>query len=192
MQETRFDPWVRKIPWRRKWQPTPVFLPRKSHGRRSLVGYSPPGRKESDTTEQLHSKFSLCNYYWLPTECQELHQALRGCSPHPWVYSWVSGGQGGADESQSQGPWVVQLWMVPQPLPAGIWGVSLGQVTANVALEGWWGGQTKRVGRTFQAEGIMCWLHDRQGLSQSVRTVVCLGPGLCGENEDKKERLAAV
>ena len=34
-----FDPWVRKIPWRRKWQPTPVFLPGKSHGQRSLVGY---------------------------------------------------------------------------------------------------------------------------------------------------------
>ena len=40
-----FDPWVRKIPWRRKWQPTPVFLPWKSHGQRSLVGYSPWGRK---------------------------------------------------------------------------------------------------------------------------------------------------
>ena len=39
----RFDPWVRKIPWRRKWQPTPVFLPGKSHGQRSLVGYSPWG-----------------------------------------------------------------------------------------------------------------------------------------------------
>ena len=36
-----FDPWVRKIPWRRKWQPTPVFLPRKFHEQRSLVGYSP-------------------------------------------------------------------------------------------------------------------------------------------------------
>ena len=35
-----FDPWVRKIPWRRKWQPTPVFLPGKSHGQRSLAGYS--------------------------------------------------------------------------------------------------------------------------------------------------------
>ena len=49
-----FDPWVRKIPWRRKWQPTPAFLPGKSHGLRSL-GYSPCGRKESDTTERLHS-----------------------------------------------------------------------------------------------------------------------------------------
>ena len=50
-----FSPWVRKIPWRRKWHPTPVLLPGKSHGRRSLVGYSPWGHKESDTTEQLHS-----------------------------------------------------------------------------------------------------------------------------------------
>ena len=47
-----FDPWVRKIPWRGKWQPTLVFLPGKSHGQRSLVGYSPRGRKESDTTER--------------------------------------------------------------------------------------------------------------------------------------------
>ena len=38
-----FHLWVRKIPWRREWQPTPVFLPRKSHGHRSLVGYSPWG-----------------------------------------------------------------------------------------------------------------------------------------------------
>ena len=45
-----FNPWVRKIPWRGKWQPTPVFLPGKSHGRRSLMGYSPRGRKELDTT----------------------------------------------------------------------------------------------------------------------------------------------
>ena len=54
-----FDPWVGKIPWRRKWQPTPVLLPGKSHGRRSLVGYSPWGPKESDRTERLHFHFSL-------------------------------------------------------------------------------------------------------------------------------------
>ena len=47
-----FDPWVRKIPWRRKWQPNPVLLPGKSHGQRSLVDYSSWGHKESDTTEQ--------------------------------------------------------------------------------------------------------------------------------------------
>ena len=47
----RLDPWVRKIPWRRKWQPTPVFLPGESHGQRNLVGYSPWGCKELDMTE---------------------------------------------------------------------------------------------------------------------------------------------
>ena len=48
-----FNPWVGKIPWRRKWQPTPAFLPGESHERRSLVGCSPWGREESDTTEPL-------------------------------------------------------------------------------------------------------------------------------------------
>ena len=46
-----FNPWLRKIPWKRAWQPTLVFLPGESHGERSLVGYSPWGCKESDITE---------------------------------------------------------------------------------------------------------------------------------------------
>ena len=46
-----FNPWVRKISWRRKWQPAPVFLPGNFHGQRSLAGYSPLSHKESDTTE---------------------------------------------------------------------------------------------------------------------------------------------
>ena len=54
-----FDPWVGKILWRKKWQPTPVLLPRKSHKQRSLVGYSPWGHKESDMTEQLHSILNI-------------------------------------------------------------------------------------------------------------------------------------
>ena len=70
----RFNPWVGKIPWRKKWHPTPIFLPGKSHGQKSLLGCSPRGRKrvghdnnllyfgvvcvkknheESDTIEQL-------------------------------------------------------------------------------------------------------------------------------------------
>ena len=49
-----FNPWIGKIPWRGKQQPTQVLLPGKSHGWRSLAGYSPWGRKESDTTERLH------------------------------------------------------------------------------------------------------------------------------------------
>ena len=48
-----FDPWVGKILWRRVWLPTPVFLPRKSHGQRNLEGYSAWGCKESDMTERL-------------------------------------------------------------------------------------------------------------------------------------------
>ena len=59
----RFDPWAGKIPWRRKRQPTPVFLPEESHGRRSLVGYSPRGHKESDTTEWLHFHFLFILYH---------------------------------------------------------------------------------------------------------------------------------
>ena len=43
-----FNPWVWKIPWRRKWQPTPVFLPGESHGQRSLAGYSPRGLKKPE------------------------------------------------------------------------------------------------------------------------------------------------
>ena len=59
----RFDPSVRKIPWRRQWQPTPVLLPGKSHGWRSLVGYSPCGCKESGMTEWLHFHFYFL--FWL-------------------------------------------------------------------------------------------------------------------------------
>ena len=51
VKRRRFHPWVRKIPWRRKWQPTPVILPGESHGQRSLVDYSPWGSKELDMTE---------------------------------------------------------------------------------------------------------------------------------------------
>ena len=54
-RECRFDPWVRKIPWRRTWQLTRVFLSGKFPGERSLAGYSPWGCKESDTIEHTQS-----------------------------------------------------------------------------------------------------------------------------------------
>ena len=50
----RFHPWVRKIPWRRKWQSTPVFLSGKSHGQKSLAGYNPGGPQGSDRTQLLN------------------------------------------------------------------------------------------------------------------------------------------
>ena len=55
MRETWDRSLVGKIPWRRAWQPTPVFLPGESHEQRSLAGYSPWGHKESDTIERLRT-----------------------------------------------------------------------------------------------------------------------------------------
>ena len=54
-----FDPWVGKVPWRRERQPTPVLLPRRSHGQRSQAGYSPWGHKESDMNERLNNKRNI-------------------------------------------------------------------------------------------------------------------------------------
>ena len=68
MQETQVRAWVGKIPWRRKWQSTPVLLPGESHGQRSLVGYSLWGHKESDMTERLQS-VSQSNRYLQSTYC---------------------------------------------------------------------------------------------------------------------------
>ena len=56
-----FDPWMGKIPWRKEWQPTPVFLPLELHGQKRLVGYSPWGQKELDMTEWLTLSLSLDN-----------------------------------------------------------------------------------------------------------------------------------
>ena len=62
-----FDPWVKKNPWRRKRQPSLVFLPGESHGQRSLAYYSPWGHKESDTTEWLNNNTAFsdrCLVLW--------------------------------------------------------------------------------------------------------------------------------
>ena len=60
----RFNPWVGKILWRRKWQSIPVFLSGKSHGKRTLVGYSPWGCKESDKAEQLNDNNNSTILIW--------------------------------------------------------------------------------------------------------------------------------
>ena len=68
----RFDPGVGKIPWRRKWQPAPVLLPGELHGQRILVGCSPWGHKDSDTTEWLtlsllYTARNLANWFCFST-----------------------------------------------------------------------------------------------------------------------------
>ena len=64
----RLDLWVRKSHWRRQWQSTPIFLPGKSHGQRSLVGYSPCGPKKLDVELVKISDFRICKLI-LPELC---------------------------------------------------------------------------------------------------------------------------
>ena len=89
-----FDSWVGKIPWRRKWQPTPVFLPGESHGQRSLVGYSPWGCKRAGhdlATQQQKNVLRLHHLAFLwndlpPGLCRATFFSI---GPHcPWIISW--------------------------------------------------------------------------------------------------------
>ena len=82
-QRHRFDSQLGKIPWRRKWQPTPVFLPAKSLGERSLAGYSPWGRKELDTAEPLSTHAQMT-----PTMCQMLCWLLN-CLSSAVRVTWI-------------------------------------------------------------------------------------------------------
>ena len=75
-----FSPWVGKIPWRRKWQPTPILLSGKPHGWRSLVGYSPWSCKKSDTIEQLYFTYTYDFKFASPTQTLSL-------SPRSWSSS---------------------------------------------------------------------------------------------------------
>ena len=73
----RFNPWVGKIPWRSKWQPTPVFLPGKSHGQKSLLGHSPWGHKESDMIEKPTLMISF-NLNYLPKHPVSKYSHVKG------------------------------------------------------------------------------------------------------------------
>ena len=87
----RFNPCVRKMPWRREWQPAPVFFSGESHGERSLVGYSPRGHKELDTTEgtkpppQRHKTAECSQLCACQAEMCETHKHRRVCvfDSHP-------------------------------------------------------------------------------------------------------------
>ena len=78
-----FDPWVRKIPWRREWLPTPVLLHGEFHGQRSLGGYSPWGHKELDTTEWLFFLIFESDSTLLISPREEL--ALSSGVPLKWL-----------------------------------------------------------------------------------------------------------
>ena len=80
-----FDPWLGKIPWKRKWQPTPVFLPGKSHGHRSLVGYSPWGCKSwtwlSDSTTKGPLRSLICGGFGVTPHMTHMPLAFKTISP---------------------------------------------------------------------------------------------------------------
>ena len=65
-RENWFHPWVRTIPWRREWKPTPIFLPGKSHGQRNLMGCSPRSRKESDMKLSAHTLCCTTEFFFFP------------------------------------------------------------------------------------------------------------------------------
>ena len=102
-----FDPWIGKIPWGRKWQPTPVFLPGKSHGQRSLPGYSPRGHKRV-----------RCN--WATIQ----HQQQCLCLPFPlesvfWVLLiWCAAIHGVAKSRTQLRDWTELNWIRVQSRPA--------------------------------------------------------------------------
>ena len=78
-----FELWVKKILWRREWLPTPVFLPGKFHGQRSLVGYSPWGHKELNMTENTHTH----TYYHIYASSSKLSYKF----PHlPTLWNFIS------------------------------------------------------------------------------------------------------
>ena len=81
-----FDPWVRKIHWSRKWQPTPVFLPGKPHGQRSLEVYSPWGCKELDIIEWLNNPTIIIYLNWLICSHRKITQILCKISHTIYLY----------------------------------------------------------------------------------------------------------
>ena len=73
-----FNPWVGKLPWRRKWKPTSEFLTGQSHGKRRLVGYCPWGGKELDMMEQL-STYTESIYIYIHTHMYiYIHRNIYG------------------------------------------------------------------------------------------------------------------
>ena len=86
-----FDPLVGKILWKRKWQPAPLFLPGKSHGQRSLEGYSSWGLKELDTTEQQTLSGSIKNLASRPRGFPGSSAGKESAcnAGEPWFDSWV-------------------------------------------------------------------------------------------------------
>ena len=86
------NPWVRKMPWRRNWQSTPVSLPRESHGQRSLAGYSPWGHKSWTCVCMRAQSLQLCPTLSEPMDCGPPGSSVQWDSPleNPLILEWVA------------------------------------------------------------------------------------------------------
>ena len=105
-RRSKFDPWVQKIPWRRKWQPTPVFLPGKCHGQWSPVGLQSMGSQKSQTWQRLNNNWMniytyteihrICAWIYMYT-CMHIYIKMNICADDPqlemvWLKSfWLHG-----------------------------------------------------------------------------------------------------
>ena len=143
---SRFDPWVGKIPWRRKWQPTPVFLPGESHGQKSMVGYSPRGCKESTRLRDLTftSKYGAYHSLLISIQCRSVGQ-LRNpkwivyCVQYskiqnPMLHWLLVGEKGDSFSLTSRGiEHYDSVCRVPQNLMSGLW-----ILLSLTSLPCWW------------------------------------------------------
>ena len=92
-RKPRFDSWFSRIPWRKQWQPIPVFLHGKSHGQRCLVGYNPWGHKESDMTKQVTFSLFTGLPWWLSGKRTHLLMQetwIWSLRKVPWRRKWQS------------------------------------------------------------------------------------------------------
>ena len=108
-------PCIGKIPWRKKWQPTSVFLPRKFHGLRSLVGYSPWGCKESDMTEQLHfTSMKAGTWGEKPANKSSCHKAIWLLQEHQWDFSIFTLPNSPESQRERESPYAVERTRFPE------------------------------------------------------------------------------
>ena len=96
------------ICWRRKWKPTPLFLPGELHGQRSLEGYSPWGRKESDTTEQLNHHYDQSHLLGLPWG-----QTVRSLPAVQDTWVWSLGGEDPLEKGITTHSCHILFWRIP-------------------------------------------------------------------------------
>ena len=119
-----FNPWVRKIPWRRKWQPTPVFLPGESHGQRSLVGYSSWGCRVRHCwkTELNWSVYIWVSRVTLVVKNPPLNaEVIRDTGLIPGL-EWSPGGEHGSP---------FQCSCLENPMDRGAWQATVCRVTKS-------------------------------------------------------------